>query len=277
MCVSHMKKQNKPKFRIISYLLLLGIFIIIMITPVTNASKILYVDDNGFFEYTKIQDAIDNTTNGDTVYVYSGTYYENIVINKTINLVGDKQKTTIIDGKEKDTVIKLNPESNNVNITGFTIQNSGYEYYRSGIDINSDKNHIAGNTIKGCRYGISLDLWAHNCIVNNNTFTQNTYGVFVYSVTPNNNLIYHNNFIDNYLGAYDDSNSIWNLNSKGNYWDDFNGTDDNNDGIGDTAYNIPGGSAKDQYPLMKPVETPGFEILLTMISILVIIRLKKKK
>ncbi len=272
-----MKKQNKTKVKTISYILLTGIFTIIMINPITNASKILYVDDNGFFDYQTIQNAIDNSTDGDTVYVYSGTYYENLVIDKTINLVGNRQDTTIIDGQGKDDVIELTFSSNNVNITGFTIQNAGYENYRSGINVNSDKNHIFGNIIKNCRCGTSLELWAHNCIVNNNTFTQNTYGVFVYSVTPNNNLIYHNNFIDNYLGAYDDSKSSWSLNLEGNYWDDYNGADTNDDGIGDTSYNIPGGSAQDPYPLMEPVETPGFEILLLLISIIIIIILEKKK
>ena len=48
---------------------------------------ILYVDDilgsgldNPPEDYTSIQDAIDNSNDGDTVYVYSGTYYENVKI-----------------------------------------------------------------------------------------------------------------------------------------------------------------------------------------------------
>ena len=272
-----MKKQKRIKLTNVAKILLITIFAIVIINPIANASKILYVDDDGFFEYTKIQDAINNATNGDTIYVYSGIYYENLIIDKTINLIGDRQKITIIDGQGKDDVIKLTPKSNNVNITGFTIQNAGYEYYRAGVDVNSYKNHIFANIIKNCRYGIELEFWAHNCTINNNTFTENTYGLFVYSVTPNNNLIYHNNFINNYKGAYDDSKSSWSLNSEGNYWDDYDGTDENNDGIGDTPHDIPGGSAKDHYPLMNPVETPGFELMLLLISITIIFLLKKKK
>ncbi len=43
--------------------------------------NIFYVGGSGFGNYTKIQDAIDNSSNGDTIFVYddSSPYYENIV------------------------------------------------------------------------------------------------------------------------------------------------------------------------------------------------------
>ena len=37
-----------------------------------------------------------------------------------------------------------------------------------------------------------------------------------------------------------------------NYWDDYIGNDDDNDGYGDTPYNIPSGTDKDSKPLMNP-------------------------
>jgi len=45
-----------------------------------------------------IQDLIDNASDGDTIYIPSGIYYENIIINKAINLIGEDKDTTIIDG-----------------------------------------------------------------------------------------------------------------------------------------------------------------------------------
>ena len=243
-------------------------------------NDIIKVDDSGGANYFIIQDAINAANHGDTIYVYSGTYFENIVIDKTINLVGEDKDTTIIDGSNMGDVITLASSSNGVNLTGFTIQNSGSGSYESGIDINSDYNTIAGNNIKNNEYGIALDLWGHNCKIFSNNFENNIYGILVYSVYPNNNTIYHNNFENNIINAYDDSNSNWTKDGQGNYWDDYNGTDNNDDGIGDTPYLIPGGSTQDDYPLMNKEEheTPGFETI-TIISAIIIalIILKRKK
>ncbi|MEE9506560.1 MAG: hypothetical protein V3V98_05375, partial [Thermoplasmata archaeon] len=59
-----------------------------------NAST-LYVGGVGPGNYTTIQGAIDNADIGDTVYVFGGTYYENVVINKTLSLVGENRDTTM--------------------------------------------------------------------------------------------------------------------------------------------------------------------------------------
>ncbi len=42
----------------------------------TSNGKTLYVGGSGPGNYTKIQDAIDNASDGDTVFVYNGTYHE---------------------------------------------------------------------------------------------------------------------------------------------------------------------------------------------------------
>lgn len=41
---------------------------------------------------------IDNATEGDTIRVYEGTYYENVVVNKTVSLVGNGSEETTIEG-----------------------------------------------------------------------------------------------------------------------------------------------------------------------------------
>jgi len=101
-----------------------------------------------------------------------------------------------------------------------------------------------------------------NCRIINNTVKENKIGVYV-DGNSNNNIIYHNNFKDNYQHAYDNGSNIWNDSypSGGNYWDDYTGEDNfqgpnqnetDSDGIGDTPYNITGDSNKDYYPLMSP-------------------------
>ena len=41
-------------------------------------NNIIYVGGTGVGNYTNIQDAIDISSNDDTIFVYNGTYYENI-------------------------------------------------------------------------------------------------------------------------------------------------------------------------------------------------------
>jgi hypothetical protein len=47
------------------------------------------------------------------------------------------------------------------------------------------------------------------------------------------------------------NSSIWNNSCEGNYWSDYNGTDLDGDGIGDTPYII-NSNNQDNYPLMHP-------------------------
>jgi len=70
-------------------------------------SKTIFVDDdapaggNGSKDrpFNNIQDGVDNATDGDTVRVFDGTYYENVVVNKTVNLSGNGSADTTIDGR----------------------------------------------------------------------------------------------------------------------------------------------------------------------------------
>ncbi|MCW7075216.1 MAG: right-handed parallel beta-helix repeat-containing protein [Candidatus Methanospirare jalkutatii] len=139
--------------------------------------------------------------------------------------------------------------------------NSNYWY---GIYLGySNNNSISENNISSNGYGIYLRYSNNNSISNNNI--SNGYGIYLYE--SNNNIIYLNNFINSICNAYSyDSTNIWNStepitytyrgsefkNYMGNYWDDYNGSDANGDGIGDTPYSID--SDKDNYPLIE-----GFE------------------
>ncbi|HEC88793.1 MAG TPA: hypothetical protein ENI52_05705, partial [Thermoplasmata archaeon] len=78
-------------------------------------------------------------------------------------------------------------------------------------------------------------------------------GYGIYAENSFNNTIHHNNFIDNGINAYDNGINKWNT-SIGNYWHDYNGIDENEDGIGDTPYEI--GVNNDKKPLMNRIEHP---------------------
>ena len=68
-------------------------------------------------------------------------------------------------------------------------------------------------------------------------------------------IVFHNNFVNNTQpGSVFTSTNIWDDGSRGNYWSDYNGTDANHDGIGDTPYVIDANNT-DHYPLMGHFES----------------------
>ena len=174
----------------------------------TSTGNTLYVGGSGPGNYTRIQDAIDNASDGDTVFVYndSSPYYENIHIEKMINLVGEERGTTIIDGQNTIDCITVN--ANNVTITDFTIQDSGYWFF--GINItDSSYAKIYNNTIINNRaYGISL-YRSNNDMIFNNSISYNYGGITTRVNSHNvieNNYIYRNEFAG--LNIYSYSTNI---------------------------------------------------------------------
>ena len=162
---------------------------------------IAYVDDDNIAgpwngtkaqPYKTIQQAIDNVYDGYTIYVYNGTYYENLVINKTVNIDGECRETTIIDGGNNGDIVTI--ERPNVRISGFTIRNSGERLFDSGIK--------------------TLTLYTY-LTIKNNIIYNNDIGIFLnyMDYTPSwnvieDNIIYNNN--DGIYSHWDCFNTVYN-------------------------------------------------------------------
>jgi len=130
-------------------------------------NRILYVGGSGVGNYSHIQSALDVSTDGDTVFVWddSSPYFENIIIDKKIFLIGENKESTIIDGGGLADVITIYAEG--VTVTGFTIKNSKKDWLNAGIILFSDKNTVSDNIIVNAENGIySYDL--DNTIIENN-------------------------------------------------------------------------------------------------------------
>ena len=97
----------------------------------TSRGNWLYVGGSGPGNYTNIQDAIGNASDGDTVFVFNGTYFGSVIINKSINLFGEDKNTTIINGFVAFTISIV---SDWVNMSRFTIKNG----WRSGEGVRID-------------------------------------------------------------------------------------------------------------------------------------------
>lgn len=178
---------------------------------------VLYVGGSGPGNYTKIQDAIDNATDGDTVFVYdySSPYYENITVDKSIHLVGEKTETTIINGSGLNDVITVTADT--VTISNLSIVNS--EHAKAGILMTQEasygeiKNCICKNnywgidiqytshvTVKNCQIIDNVEgtiiRYSSFCEVSNCSFSNQQSGIWIYYASQNrilNNNISHTN------------------------------------------------------------------------------------
>jgi len=142
--------------------LLFSIVVIISIASSTEGRTVT-VGDTGDADFTTIQNAIDNVTDGDEIIVQKGLFFQNIVINKEIVIQGHLQPA-IITLNEKPSI---EIESNNVTInnihlllgtigiyirdcTNITITNTSFTHLNIGIDAKlTDGLSIINNTFIG--------------------------------------------------------------------------------------------------------------------------------
>lgn len=212
--------------------------------------NIWYVGGSGPGNYSSIQDAIDNASSGDCIFVRNGTYRENIVVYKeNLTIKGENKYTTVIDGCGIEEVINI--VADYTTITGFTIMNSSRVFIDGiGIQISSDtniikenivlnnifgiwilnssntitKNIISSNAVYGIFVGLQDVIGIQGTPINNsihrNNITSNGYGIVFY-IPSKNNYIYNNNFINNKHRSF----FQYSIDNKwdGNYWDDWIG------------------------------------------------------
>jgi hypothetical protein len=146
----------------------------------------LYVGGSGPGNYTSIQNAIDNASVGDTVFVYSGTYEGYVVINKAIHLIGEVKNTTSIIGYFAYTISLV---TDGIEMRGFTILNNASR--GEGVRIDSSYNIFTDNIIDIPNDRIRL-------FGSNNTFSANTIKNTYLYISGDDNIISDNTFI-NYL------------------------------------------------------------------------------
>jgi len=187
-------------------------------SSISMNNNTLYVGGYGPDNYTKIQDAINSASDGDTVFVfsYSSPYYESIEIDKSINLIGGGQKSTIIDGIGNTNVIYVS--AGQVNISRFTIKNGYYGIHIKG----KNGNKIINNIVRLNNYGIYIIDSRDNDVIGNTICSNNVKGLILtktkiplyesYDNSPDNNIIRGNNIYNNGNAGitlqFSDSNTI---------------------------------------------------------------------
>ena len=138
----------------------------------------LYVGGDGPGNYTTIQHAVNMANHGDTVFVYNGTYVENVLIkDKSITVAGEDRNTTIVvsAGMSEDVIAII---ADDVNIKGFTVKKGDDDRYIYGISFMN-----------------GLQRYRRNISVSDCDLINNTEGIYIGDF--DNVSVRRCNFIDN--------------------------------------------------------------------------------
>ncbi|MFC1487999.1 nitrous oxide reductase family maturation protein NosD [Thermoproteota archaeon] len=227
-------------------------------------------DNNNYGIYISSGNTLRNNRMSNNRYNFDvrGTNFENDV--DTSNLVDGKPITYWVN--QQDKIVPSNAgyvalvKCENITVQSINVANNG-----DGIFLAfTIKSTITGNNLTNNYNGIKFWGSSSNQIVGNN-IRGNANGIFFsgasfldvhHSPSPNNT-IYYNNFIENGNNVGDVAGSwwiqestptvnVWDNRVEGNYWSNYNGTDNNGDSLGDTPYVI-NENNKDNYPLMGPI------------------------
>lgn len=176
---------------------------------VSKASTTLVVPT----DYPTITSAVNHATQGDTIEVNDGVYYENLQINKSLTLEGqDSQNTIIIGNGGLNEPAVLTLAAPDIRISGLTIEsaNSSISSQNAiGINIQGDYCTITDNIIENNYMGIFCSLQSSTTITNNFITSSIKDGIRFYAGSLNNisnNTIVANAVSGIALGGY--SNTV---------------------------------------------------------------------
>jgi parallel beta-helix repeat protein len=135
----------------------------------------IYVDDDFIdnpllHQWDTITEGIADANPGDIVYIYNGVYNETVVVNKTLNLTGESNSGTIIDGEGGSLPLWIN--ASNVNVSSLSVFNSsGYCLNVTGSNVSLSNCRIFNNSGVGINVRNSADFTLNDCNIFNNNKT----------------------------------------------------------------------------------------------------------
>ena len=191
---------------------------------------------------------ITNCTSHAGIRVISsnGNYIEKNNIEKCekgINIVDSMDNTVKSNfiNENYNLGIKIEEGKNNTVVNNTISNNSVF-----GVVLNSPFNKVVKNIIYANNVG--LNLADENCVVKDNQFINcSSYGIYA-TAGSSGNIIYNNTFLGEIGASYgkEEGHNNWDNGTKGNYWYDYLGPDNNQDGIGEIPYTK--GDVNDRYP-----------------------------
>jgi len=177
-----------------------------------KAQSTIHVDDNNTLgpwdgtqqhPYRNVTSALAHATTGDTINAHNGTYYENLLINKTVSIIGEDRNATVIDGKGAGIVVGILADG--VVLRSCTVRNSGT--WDLGIVVGKVSNVTIEENMINNTGGIFLSL-SNRSTVNENIISHNWFGIRL--LMSDGNSLTSNVIENNHEGItlYDVSNSI---------------------------------------------------------------------
>jgi len=256
--------------------------------------------------------------NGDT-YTFIGNVYDPILVQKrgiTIDgagysLIGPLNETQ----RQAQQILGVGPNATitvpyvigidfDETVSGVTIKNLNVNWFSIGIYIRTANNTLIGNSASNNIVGVLLSGSGNN--ISMNYIKNNRQGLFFgfeqvngsSGNIPSDIRISDNSFVSNEMQLsgcvcevynFSEAQHAWDYDNRGNYWSDYNGTDTNGDGVGDSFYIIDLLNY-DRYPLIEspaqpptppaqfPLEYVGLAIaVVVVVSIVVLVARQRRK
>ena len=255
--------------------------------------------------------------NQDT-YTFTGNIYDPILIQKSnitidgagYSLIGPLNETQ----KQAQQILGIGPNATITvpyiigidfedTVSGVTIKNLNINWFSIGAYIRTTNNTLVSNSASDNIVGVLLSGSGNNITMN--YIADNRQGLFFgfeqingsAGNIPSDIRINENSFVTNEMQLsgcvcevynFSEARHAWDYNGKGNYWSDYNGTDNNGDGIGDTYYIIDLLNY-DRYPLIEspakqptpsaqfPLEWIGLAIAIIVIVIIVLLVIRQRR
>ena len=256
--------------------------------------------------------------NGDT-YTFIGNVYDPILVQKSgitidgagYSLIGPLNETQ----RQAQQILGVGPNATitvpyvigidfDETVSGVTIKNLNVNWFSIGIYIRTANNTLIGNSASNNIVGVLLSGSGNS--ISMNYIKNNRQGLFFgfeqvngsSGNIPSDIRISDNSFVGNEMQLsgcvcevynFSEAQHAWDYNNRGNYWSDYNGTDTNGDGVGDSFY-IVDLLNYDRYPLIEspaqpptplpqfPIEYVGLAIaIIVVVSIIVLVAKQKRK
>ncbi len=240
----------------------------------------------GIYLISTVQDYEVNNSNFSGGILYNNFIQNNVIVDSLIGIACQGNKTLIANNS-------ICGSFGGYGVYGLfgdnsTVRNNSVVDQLCAVYLYShDGGVVSNNSAYNCSVGIMLESSYNNSVCNNTLDSGELGGVYIAYSSDNlvydnvimnmndtgmnisfssyNNVVYHNDFVNNEKNAWDDGVNLWNVSypSGGNYWHNFSGPDEyfgpgqnitGCDNISDCNYSVAGGVNVDCYPWLRPLK-----------------------